>query len=241
MYMKINILAITAHPDDVELACAGTLITHIERGFTAGVIDLTRGEMGTRGSADQRMIEAQAASAIMGLSVRENLGFEDAFFANDKAHQLEVVRVLRKHRPDIVLTNAIYDRHPDHGRGAALVEEAVFKSGLRKIETVDENGDPQEAWSPRKLYFTIQSTSLTPDFYVDVSAVHERKLEAIRAYKTQFFNSESKEPETYISRPEFMDMIESRAREYGHRIGAKYAEGFMTKQALGVTELYHLL
>ncbi|MFT6856688.1 MAG: bacillithiol biosynthesis deacetylase BshB1 [Cyclobacteriaceae bacterium] len=239
--MKINILAIAAHPDDVELACAGTLISHSERGFKTGVIDLTRGEMGTRGSADERMQEASAAADIMGLSVRENMGFEDSFFINDKEHQLKLVAVIRKYKPDIIITNALFDRHPDHGRGAELVEEAVFKSGLVKIQTTDIEGNIQEAWRPKKIYFSIQSTSLTPDFYVDVTQHHERKIEAIRAYKTQFFNSNSQEPETFISRPEFLDMIESRAQEYGHRIGVKYAEGFQTKQALGVTELYNLV
>ncbi|MEQ8240781.1 MAG: bacillithiol biosynthesis deacetylase BshB1 [Cyclobacteriaceae bacterium] len=239
--MKINLLAIAAHPDDVELACAGTLIAHSERGFKTGVIDLTRGEMGTRGTADERMKEANAAAEIMGLTIRENMGFEDSFFMNDREHQLKLVAVIRKYRPDIIITNALYDRHPDHGRGAALVEEAVFKSGLRKIETTDIEGNEQDIWRPKKLYFSIQSTSLTPDFYVDISAHQDRKIEAVKAYKTQFFNANSQEPETYISKPEFMDMIESRAQEYGHRIGVKYAEGFQTKQALGVTELYNLI
>lgn len=239
--MKINILAIAAHPDDVELCSAGTLITHKDRGFTTGVIDLTQGEMGTRGTPQQRLLEAKAAGEIMGLSIRENLGFPDSFFTNDNESQLEVVRKIRQFQPDIVLANAQYDRHPDHGRAAQLVEEACFKSGLVKVETEDENGNPQKAWRPKKLYFCIQSTSLQPDFLVDISEAQERKMEAIRAYRSQFFDPRSQEPQTYISKPEFMDMIESRAREYGHRIGVKYAEGFMVKHSLGVKDLYHLI
>ncbi|MEQ8552603.1 MAG: bacillithiol biosynthesis deacetylase BshB1 [Cyclobacteriaceae bacterium] len=239
--MKINILAITAHPDDVELSAAGTLISHKDRGYTTGVIDLTRGEMGTRGSADQRLKEASDAAEIMGLSVRENMGFADGFFINDQAHQLSLIQKIRKFQPDIVLTNALYDRHPDHGRGAQLVEEASFKSGLKKIETMDDEGNPQQAWRPKKIYFAVQSTSVAPTFFVDISSAQEKKMQAIRAYKTQFFDPKSKEPETYIARPEFLEMIESRAREYGHRIGVKYAEGFVSKEFSGVKDLYHLI
>lgn len=238
--MKINILAIAAHPDDVELSCAGTLIVHSNRGFTTGVIDLTQGEMGTRGTPEQRLKEAKDAAEIMKLDVRENMGFSDSFFQNDKAHQLALVQKIRKYQPDIVLTNALYDRHPDHGMGAALVEEACFKAGLKMIETLDEHGDVQKSWRPKKVFFGIQSTSLTPDFFVDISEAQETKMEAIKAYKTQFFDPNSNEPQTYISKPEFMDMIEARAIEYGHRIGVKYAEGFVSKQALGVKDLYHL-
>ncbi|MFY0608474.1 MAG: bacillithiol biosynthesis deacetylase BshB1 [Cyclobacteriaceae bacterium] len=239
--MKINILAIAAHPDDVELSCAGTLIAHQERGFTTGVIDLTRGEMGTRGSAEEREKEALAAGEVMKLSVRENMGFADSFFTNDKEHQLALAQKIRKFRPDIVITNAIYDRHPDHGKGAELVEEACFKAGLKKVETIGDDGKPQEPWRPKKLYFAIQSVSLEPDFLVDISDSHESKLEAIRCYKTQFFDPKSTEPQTYISKPEFMKMIEARAIEYGHRVGVKYAEGFISKQPLGVRDLYHLI
>ncbi len=239
--MKINILAIAAHPDDVELSAAGTLIAHQDRGFTTGVIDLTRGEMGTRGSAEEREKEAKAAAEVMNLSVRENLGFSDSFFVNDSEHQLAVIRKLRQYTPDIVITNAIYDRHPDHGRGAALVEEACFKAGLKKVETIGDDGKPQSPWRPKKIYFAIQSVSQEPDFLVDISESHERKLEAIRCYRTQFFDPKNSEPQTYISKPEFMNMIEARAIEYGHRIGVKYAEGFVTKQPLGVRDLYHLI
>ncbi|MEQ8580687.1 MAG: bacillithiol biosynthesis deacetylase BshB1 [Marinoscillum sp.] len=239
--MKINILAFAAHPDDVELSCAGTLIVHQMRGFTTGIIDLTQGEMGTRGTAEQRLQEAQRAGEIMKVSVRENLGFADSFFTNDAEHQLKIVQKIREFQPDIVLTNALYDRHPDHGRAAALVEEACFKAGLKKVETLDADGKPQKAWRPKKTYFCIQSTSLTPDFLVDISDAQELKMEAVHAYKSQFFDPNSQEPQTYISKPEFIQMIEARAIEYGHRIGVKYAEGFMTKQPLGVKDLYHLI
>jgi len=239
--MKINILAIAAHPDDVELSCAGTLIVHSNRGFTTGIIDLTKGEMGTRGTPEQRQQEAKDAADIMKVTVRENMGFADSFFLNDTEHQLALVRKIREYQPDIVLTNALYDRHPDHGRGAALVEDACFKAGLKMIETKDDEGNVQKAWRPKKIYFAIQSTSITPDFFVDISDAQEAKMQAVRAYKSQFFDPNSSEPDTYISRPEFMNMIESRAQEYGHRIGVKYAEGFCTKQALGVKDLYHLM
>ena len=237
---KIDILAIVSHPDDVELSSAGTLIKHVQQGYKAGIVDLTQGEMGTRGTPEQRLEEAQEAARIMGLSARENLGLPDAFFKNDHDTQLEVIKVIRKYRPEIVITNAIYDRHPDHGRGAQLVEESFFKSGLRMIKS-ELDGESQEAWRPKKLYHAIQSVAQEPDFIVDISDVHEQKLEAIRAFKTQFYDPSSKEPETYISKPEFMQMIESRAIEYGHRIGVKYGEGFTFKQFLGVKNLFDLL
>lgn len=239
--MKINILAIAAHPDDAELSCSGTLITHQKKGFTTGIIDLTRGEMGTRGTPVQRQDEARRAAEIMGLTVRENLGMPDSFFENNRENQLLVVRKIRQYQPDIILANAIYDRHPDHGRAATLIEEASFKAGLQRVETLDDEGNPQTPWRPKKIYFFIQSTSISPDFFVDISDSQAIKMEAIRAYKSQFFDPKSAAPQTYISKPEFMDMIEARAVEYGHRIGVKYAEGFTTRQALGVKDLYHLI
>ena len=238
--MKINILAIAAHPDDVELSCAGTLIAHKDRGYTTGVLDLTRGEMGTRGTPEIRQDEATEAGKVMGLSVRENMEFEDAFFVNDKAHQVKLIQKIRKYQPDIVITNTIYDRHPDHARGSQLVEDACFKAGLAKIETVNSEGDPQKPWRPKKVYYVIQSTSIEPSFFVDITNAQDRKMEAIKAYKSQFFDPDSKEPETYIAKPEFMKMVEARAVEYGHRIGVKYAEGFITKDFIGVKDLYNL-
>jgi len=234
---KLDILAIAAHPDDVELSCAGTIISHIKRGYRAGIVDLTKGEMGTRGTPEQRDAEAAAAGKIIGLTARENLNLEDAFFDLGKESQLKVVQVIRKYRPEIVIANAPYDRHPDHGRGARLVEEAFFKAGLRKIETM-ENGVEQQPWRPRKLYHMIQSVSLQPDFIVDISDSHDQKIEAIRAYKSQFFDPNSSEPETYISRPEFLKMIEARGVEFGHRIQVPYGEGFIHKQFLGVRNLF---
>ncbi|MFT6868238.1 MAG: bacillithiol biosynthesis deacetylase BshB1 [Cyclobacteriaceae bacterium] len=238
---KINILAIVAHPDDVELSCAGTLIVHQLLGYTTGIIDLTKGEMGTRGTPEQRLEEAADAGRIMKLSIRENMGFADAFFENDPAHQLALISKIRKYQPDIVITNALYDRHPDHVRASKLVEEASFKAGLKMIKTVDEDGNDQNPWRPAKLFHCIQSTSLTPDFFVDISAAQATKMEAIRAFKSQFFDPSSKEPQTYISKPEFMEMIEARSKEYGHRIQATHAEGFCYSQAFGVKDLYHLM
>jgi len=238
--MKVDLLAIVAHPDDVELSTAGTLISHIKKGYSAGIIDLTKGEMGTRGTAEQRLQEATDAAKIMGLDFRENLGLEDAFFANDKETQLKVMQAIRKYQPEIVITNSEYDRHPDHGRAAKLVEESFFKAGLRMIST-QTDGEEQAPWRPKKLYHMIQSVSLQPDFIVDISDVHDQKLEAIRAFKSQFFDPNSSEPETYISKPEFMNMIESRAVEYGHRIGVQYGEGFTQNQFLGVRDLFHFV
>ncbi len=238
---KINILAIAAHPDDVELSCAGTLIAHQQMGMTIGVIDLTAGEMGTRGTPEQRKEEAMAAAEIMKLSMRENLELKDSFFENDHESQMKVIRKIRQYQPDIVITNARYDRHPDHGRGAKLVEEACFKAGLKMVKTLDDNGVEQVAWRPSKVLFAIQSTSLEPDFYVDISSAQDIKMQAVRAYKSQFFDPNSSEPQTYISKPEFMEMIEARAKEYGHRIQTSYAEGFNYSQALGVKNLNDLL
>ncbi len=239
--MKINILAIGAHPDDVELSCAGTLLVHQKRGFTTGIIDLTRGEMGTRGTPEQRQEEATASAKILGLTARENLGLDDSFFENNKENQLKMVQMIRKYQPDFVISTAQYDRHPDHGRAALLTEEACFLSGLKKVETFSGSGEEQKPWRPKRLFSAIQSTSLTPDFFVDISEVMEERMQAIRAYKSQFFDPNSKEPQTYISRPEFMEMISARAQEYGHRIQVKYAEGFRTKHPLGVKDLYHLV
>jgi bacillithiol biosynthesis deacetylase BshB1 len=238
--MKLDILAIVAHPDDVELSCGGTLISHAKKGLKTGIVDLTRGEMGTRGTPEQRIEEAAEAGKRLLLSVRDNLEFRDAFFENDNEHQLEVIRKIRQYRPEIVITNAPYDRHPDHGRAAKLVEEACFKSGLIKIET-EMDGQQQEAWRPKKMYNCIQSLSLEPDFFVDITDSMDEKMEAIRAFRSQFYDPKSEEPETYISSPEFMKMLESRAQEYGHRIGVKYAEGFKFNQFLGVRSLFDLI
>ena len=237
--MKLHILAIGAHPDDVELGCSGTLIKHINKGQKAGILDLTEGELGSRGTVETRYSEAAAASAMMGISVRENLGMKDGFFLNDKEHQLKIVRILRKYRPDIVLANAYHDRHPDHGRASNLIEDACFVSGLRMIETEDEGID-QEAWRPAKVFHYIQDRYIQPDFIVDISDAFEQKMKAVKCFTTQFSN-DGGGPVTYISRPGFLENIASRAQQFGHAIGTAYGEGFCCQSSLGVTDLDHFL
>ncbi len=239
--MKLDILALSAHPDDSELGCGGTLIKHVKAGLKVGVVDLTRGELGTRGSSEQREAEAAEAAKIMGLTIRANLGLPDGFFRNESEHQLKVVEALRTYRPDILLANAVYDRHPDHGRGAEIAQSAVFLSGLTKIKTMDAQGKPQEPWRPKALYHYIQSQPMKPDFVIDITAEWEQKMESIRAFKTQFYDPASKEPATYISTPEFLRMLEARAIDTGHAIGVKYGEGFVTKRWLGVQKLTDLI
>lgn len=235
--MKLDILAIAAHPDDAELSCSGTLIKEAQSGKAVGILDLTRGEMGTRGTPEDRDAEAAAASAIMGLQLRENLGFRDGFFKNDETHQLAIIQILRKYQPDMVLANAIYDRHPDHGRGAALAREACFLSGLRRIETKDEKGEPQEAWRPKTVCHYIQDRWIKPDFVVDISETMELKMEAIKAFKTQFFDPDSAEPETYISKPDFLEGIYARAREFGRPVGFTFAEGYTLDRTPGYSSI----
>ena len=238
---KLDILVITVHPDDAELGCGGTIAKHIALGYRVGLVDLTRGELGTRGTPEIRKAEADAAAAIFGLSVRENLGMRDGFFKNDEAHQLKVIYALRKYQPEIVITNALHDRHPDHGRAGALVNDAVFLSGLRKIETVD-NGMAQAPHRPRLLLQLIQDDYIQPDVVVDVSEYWEQKKAAIKAYRSQFFDEsyQEAEPQTYISKPDFLESIEARGREYGKYIGARYAEGFTSRRLLGVDDLFTL-
>ena len=238
--MKLDILAISAHPDDIELSCSGTLIAHKSQGYTTGILDLTEGEMSTRGTSATRQKESAEASEIMGLSMRENLGLSDAKFDLSFENQLRVIKVLRKFRPEIILANALYDRHPDHVRAAELIEEAVFKSGLVKIETEDEKRI-QSPWRPKKVYHYIQSVSLEPDFICDITAHMEEKMAAIRVFKSQFFDPKSKEPDTYISNPDFLKLIEARSREWGHRIGVSFGEGFVQRQSLGVKNLFDLV
>jgi N-acetylglucosamine malate deacetylase 1 len=234
--MKLDILAIGAHPDDIELSCGGTILSHVSLGLKVGILDLTRGELGTRGSAEERSAEAAAAAKILGVEVRENAGFADGFFVNDKHHQLELIKFIRKYRPDIVLANAIHDRHPDHARAAQLTEDAVFMSGLAKIET-SMDGEAQKAFRPRTVFHYIQSLDITPDIAVDITPFFDKKVEAIRAYKTQFHNPDSKEPDTFISSPEFLEFIKARASHYGVPLGVSYAEGFTIKRHIGVHNL----
>ncbi len=238
--MKIDILAIAAHPDDVELSCAGTLLTHAALGKSIGVVDLTRGELGTRGTPQLRQQEADSASAILKLQVRENLGLPDGFFENRKEYQLAVIAAIRRYQPDIILTNAIRDRHSDHGRAAELVRESCFLSGLVKIETLDK-GIAQQAWRPKAVYHFIQDYYIEPDLVVDISAHWETKVAAIKAFKSQFFDADSTEPITHISKPEFLDFIKARALEFGHRIGTTYGEGFTINRTLGVKNLFDVL
>ncbi|WP_129713706.1 bacillithiol biosynthesis deacetylase BshB1 [Pedobacter sp. SYP-B3415] len=238
--MKLDILVLAAHPDDAELCCSGTILKHIRQGKKAGIIDFTRGELGTRGSAEIRDAEAAASARVLGLSARENLRFRDGFFQNDEQHRLEIIRMIRKYQPDIVLTNALHDRHPDHGRGGDLANDAIFLSGLRRIETSDE-GRAQTEWRPRLVLQYIQDRYIRPDIIVDISDEMEGKLESIRCFGTQFFNPDLDEPQTYISSPEFMDSILGRAREFGKDIGVKYGEGFTSRKLLGVSDLFNLL
>ncbi len=239
--MKLDILALAAHPDDTELGCAGTLYTHILKGKKVGVVDFTQGELGTRGTVAIRTKEANDASKILGLSVRENLKFRDGFFRNDEAHQLALVQKIRTYQPDIVLANALDDRHPDHGKAAQLSIDALFLSGLRMVETTSDEGVQQAPWRPRLVLHYIQSKMLVPDLIVDVSAGWDKKIEAIKAFESQFFNTNKNEPATYISNPEFLKMIEARGKEFGHSIGAAYGEGFQSTRNVGVENLFELL
>lgn len=234
--MKLHILAIGAHPDDVELGCTGTLINHIRKGQAAGVLDLTQGELGSRGTIESRYAEAHASAAVLGLSIRENLKMADGFFTNDREHLLQIIRVIRQYQPDIILANALADRHPDHGRGGRLIADACFFSGLRKIET-ELKGTAQVPWRPKKVFHYIQDRFTEPDLVVDISDGFEQKMEAIQCFKTQFFNDDSGEPETYISNPGFLDKIRNRASQLGHRIGVKYGEGFNLETSIGVRDL----
>ncbi|WP_134089330.1 bacillithiol biosynthesis deacetylase BshB1 [Olivibacter sp. XZL3] len=239
--MKLDILVITVHPDDAELGCAGTILKHVALGKKVGIVDLTRGELGTRGTVQSRAMEAEASSKILGLSVRENLGLRDGFFKNEEYEQLELIKAIRKYQPEIIIGNALYDRHPDHGRAGELINDACFLSGLRRIET-KVDGAYQEVHRPRLLLQLIQDYYIKPDIVVDVSGYWDKKVESIRAFKSQFFHEEygTDEPQTYISNPEFLNIVEARAREYGKYIGAQYAEGFTCKRLLGVDNLFHL-
>ncbi|MEJ8802442.1 bacillithiol biosynthesis deacetylase BshB1 [Pontibacter sp. H249] len=239
--MKLDILAFASHPDDIELGCSGTLIAHVADGKKVGIVDLTQGELGTRGTPETRIEEAEAASKIMGLAARENLGFADGFFQNDKEHQLKVIEKIRKYKPELVIMNAVYDRHPDHKRGADLVSESCFKSGLKMIKTQDEKGEDQEAWRPKAVYHYIQDRFISPDVVVDVTAHWGKKMETIRAFKSQFYNPDDSSPNTYISSPEFLEFIEARAKEMGHSIGVTYGEGFTKERNIGVKSFFDLI
>jgi bacillithiol biosynthesis deacetylase BshB1 len=235
--MKLDVLAIGSHPDDVELGCSGTLIKEIKRGKKVGIADLTQGELGPRGTVETRYSESAEAARIMGVSVRENLKMRDGFFKNDEEHQLKLIRVIRKYQPEIVITNILEDRHPDHGKGGWLTYDACFLSGLRQVKTTDDNGNEQAQWRPKMLLHYIQDRFFEPDIILDVTNVWEERMQAIRAYKTQFYDPSSKEPQTYLSNPEFIDALTARARLLGKRIGVKYAEGFLSKKSIGLQNL----
>ena len=237
----VDILAFGAHPDDVEMSCAGTLLAALAAGKTAAIVDLTRGELGTRGTPAIRAAEAAAASEMLGIRHRENLGLPDGFFRNEREFQLPLIAAIRRYRPAVVLGNAIADRHPDHGRAAQLVADACFLAGLRMIETLGDDGQPQEAWRPRNVYHYIQDRAIVPAFVVDITAHWPGKWAAIQAYKSQFFNPESDEPETYLSSQAFGQFMEARAREFGHLIGTEFGEGFTVARPLGVREIGDLL
>jgi bacillithiol biosynthesis deacetylase BshB1 len=238
--MKLDILAFGAHPDDVELGCGGTIAKEIQLGKKVGIIDLTRGELGTRGSAEIRDQEAAKAAKILGVAVRENLRMRDGFFQNDEAHQLEIIKMIRKYQPEIVLCNAIYDRHIDHGKGSKLVSDACFLSGLRKIETLYEN-EIQEAWRPKVVYHFIQWATIEPDVVVDITGFEKIKEDAIMAYDSQFFNPETSEPVTPIATKNFLESIHYRAQDLGRLIGTDFGEGFTVERYLAVNRLTDLI
>jgi bacillithiol biosynthesis deacetylase BshB1 len=238
--MKLDILAFGAHPDDVELSCSATLMKHKDLGYKIGIIDLTRGEMGTRGSVEQRNQEAINAAVIMQLDARENLDLPDGFIENNKEQQLSIIKMIRKYQPEIIITNAFSDRHPDHGNAQKLVEEASFKAGLRKIET-SIDGRTQEAWRPKLNYQYIQYRMQQPDLVIDTTGYMDRKIAAIKAYASQFYNPDSKEPQTLIASESFFDSITSRDQEMGRCIERPFAEGFTVSRTIGAKNLFDLI
>ena len=239
--MKIDILAFGAHPDDVELSCGGTILKEINNGKTVAIIDLTKGELGTRGTAQTRATEASNAASILGVSFRDNLGFSDGFIVNDKAHQLEVIKLIRHYKPEVVLCNAIDDRHIDHGVASKLVSDSCFLSGLVKIETkYNDSLVAQSPWRPKSIYHYIQWEPLTPDFVVDISDHIDKKMESVSAYSSQFYDSKSKEPDTPISSKNFIDSVRYRAADLGRLTGTSYAEGFNVKRLPAIDSLFDL-
>jgi N-acetylglucosamine malate deacetylase 1 len=241
--MKLDILAIGVHPDDIELGCAGTMINEIKKGKKVGIVDLTQGELGTRGTIETRYTEATRAATIIGAAVRENLKMRDGFFKNDESHQLQLIQVIRKYQPEIILGNVLFDRHPDHGRAGHLISDACFLSGLAKIETKDQQGQLQKKWRPKYFLQYMQDWYHEPDLLIDISDTLEQKMQAVAAYATQFHTSETSTegPQTYISTPDFLESIIARARMLGKRIGVKYAEGFMTEKSIGIGDLDALI
>lgn len=238
--MKLDILAFAAHPDDVEISCGGTIARHIAEGRTVGLIDLTRGELGTRGSGELRLKEAEASQKILGVQVRENLGMADGFFSIDMEHKLRIAEIVRKYRPGVVLANSIHDRHPDHGRASQLVSEGCFLAGLPKVMTT-LNGESQEAWRPKAVFHYIQDRYIRPDVVFDVTAYFDTKLASIKAYSSQFYDPDSDAPETPISGEDFFDFLKGRAKEFGRPIGVEYAEGFTAERYVGARSFFDLV
>jgi bacillithiol biosynthesis deacetylase BshB1 len=237
--MKLDLLIFAAHPDDAELGCSGTILKYIAAGKKVGIVDLTRGELGTRGTAETRDAETAESNRILGLHVRENLEMRDGFFRNDEEHQLKIIQMIRKYTPEIVFSNALHDRHPDHGKAGDLVNDALFLAGLPKIRT-QIDGVQQDAFRPRLLFQYLQDRYIEPDIIVDVTEFWDKKMECIRAFKTQFFNPDSDEKETYISTPSFLKVVEARSRNLGKAIGAEHAEGFTSRKLLGIDNLFDL-
>ena len=239
--MKLDILAIGAHPDDVELGCAGTLAKEIHQGKSVGILDLTRGELGTRGSAEIRDKESAAAAKILNIKVRENLSFSDGFFTNDKHHQIEIIKIIRKYRPEVVFCNAVDDRHIDHPKASQLVSSSCFLSGLTKINTkLDESNIPQEEWRPKFIYHYLQWKNISPDICVDISDFMPIKLKAVMAYESQFYNEGLREKNTLISTKNFIDSVEYRARDLGRLSGVDFAEGFTVERCPLVNSIFDL-
>jgi N-acetylglucosamine malate deacetylase 1 len=239
--MKLDILVMAAHPDDAELGCSGTICSHIAQGKKVGIVDFTRGELGTRGTPEIRLAESAEATQILGVHARENLGFRDGFFVVDEEHLMKLIRVIRRYQPDIVLANAPFDRHPDHIKGCELAVDACFKSGLRMIETFEDDGSLQQEWRPKNVYHYIQDRFISPDFVVDISDFWEQKEASIRAFRSQFYDPNSSDPESYLSSPAFLKFVEARNREMGHAIGVEFGEGFTSYKKIGVRDLSNLV
>ena len=238
--MKLDILAFGAHPDDVELSCSGVLAKEISKGKKVGIIDLTQGEMGTRGSKEIRANEAEDAAKILGAEIRENLNFRDAFIMNDEAHQRSIIEIIRKYQPEIVFCNAVNDRHTDHGKASELVSHACFLSGLRKLET-KLDGDFQEAWRPKNVLHYIQWKDLEPDIVIDITGFMEIKKQSVLAYKSQFYAKNADEPETPISSSNFLESVTYRSRNLGRLIGTDYAEGFTLENYPAIDSVFDLI
>ena len=238
---KLDFLAFGAHPDDVELGCGATIAKLVSQGKKVGIVDLTRGELGTRGSAEIRTKETKEASKILGITIRENMDFKDGFFRNDEEHQLKIIQVIRKYQPDFIFCNAPDDRHIDHPKGSQLIVEASFLSGLTKINTDDSSGNAQKQWRPKNIYHYIQWKNLDPDFIFDVSGFHNTKMNAVKCYSSQFYDPKSKEPETPISTKNFLNFVQSRANDFGRIIGVEHGEGFISNRKLGFSSFDELI